>query len=233
MHPVETLLNDTRAHYVRDPDLARVALNARSWVEANLAVELLSGSVPEKALVTLTNVREALKEIPRCPMSMAIDFQGLAQVWELEREGHAWVRAFDDASGSYSIALLGEGNYCYDIVVRAEGKTLMLMPKHSEEDFLNPDVIDFVMERPCILGTVVELLQAMGLPFCPAFYMSLDDWRQEYAQDVFEEVLQDFGLGELDGASRISGADSAATNPNGNEVRVRGVGNDGKITWLI
>lgn len=230
MHAVESMLEATRAHYAWDPDPTRVVLNATSWVEANLAVELLSKSLPARALVTVANLREVVKELPQCPLSMAIDFEGLAGVWQLEREGNGWARAFEDALGTYSVALLGEGNYCYDIVVRTEDRVFMWMPNNRDDDFLNPDVIDLVIERPAIFASIVDLVQAMGLPFYPMFYMSLEDWRQEYAQDIFEEVLHDFGLEDLQGARARREEEAAA---HGTEVRFRGLSDEGTITWLI
>ena len=103
------------------------------------------------------------------------------------------MRSFSDSVGSFSIVLLGDGNCCYDIVVRADERTLMWMPRNRDDDFLNPEVVDLALERPAVLGAVIELVEAMGLTFYPLFYMSLEDWRQEYAQDVFDEVLQGFG----------------------------------------
>jgi hypothetical protein len=192
MRAVEPMLADIRSDYHSDPELTRVVLNATSWFEASLAVGLLSESMPARTLVTFTNLREAIKELPRCPMAMHTDFESLARIWGLDREEMAWSRRFDDSAGDYSIALLGEGNYVYDIVIRTGGRTLMLMPENRSEDFINPEVIDLMMERPDILGSVIDLSQAMGLPFYPMFYMSLEDWQQEYASAVFTEVISGF-----------------------------------------
>lgn len=68
----------------------------------------------------------------------------------------------------------------------------MLMPPDRSQDFVNPEVIDLVVERPTILASVVDLTVAMGLPFYPMFYMSLEDWRQEYATAVFSEIVDGF-----------------------------------------
>jgi hypothetical protein len=227
------MLERIRSHYASDPDLSRVVLNAASWVEANLAVEVMNESATEKTLVTAANIREVIRELPRCPLAMAIDFEGLARVWGLEREGNAWARSFPDDGGSFSVVLLGEGNYCYDIVVRTDDSTHMWMPNDRDGDFVNPEVIDLVIERPSILGAIVELTEAMGLPFYPMFYMSLEDWRQEYAQDVFDEVMHDFGLDELTGARPDRRSEEQDRDPHGSEIRVRGVSDEGRITWLI
>jgi len=226
---VEPMLKDARGHYAEDPDLHRVVLNATSWVEANLAVELLSESVPEKALVNAANIREAIKELPRCPMPMAIDFEGLARVWGMERLGSAWHRAFDDGDAAFSVLLLGEGNYCYDIVIRTRGRTIMWMPRNSEDDFLNPDIVDLIMERPAVLATVIDLLQAMGMAFYPTFYLSLEDWRQEYVQTMFDEVVDIFST-EKQAEQRARRAEDP---PHGTEVRFRGLSDDGGISWLL
>lgn len=230
MRAVEPLLVDARSHYETDRDLHRVVLNATSWVEANLAADLLAESIPEKALVTVANIREAIKELPRCPMPMSLDFEGLAAVWGLVREGSAWTRSFEDPAGSYAILLLGDGNYCYDIVVRTETQTLMWMPRNRDDDFLNPDVIDLMMERPTLLRNVIELLQAMGLPFYPSFYLSLEDWRQEYAQTMFEECVGLFSKEDHADPNKHKPTDDT---PQPTNVRYRGMGNDGGIAWLF
>jgi hypothetical protein len=186
------MLTALRPHFEADPDLTRILLNATSWLEASLALGVLAEQVPSRTLVTCANVREVIKELPRCPMPMSLDFESLARIWGLEREEHAWARRFGDAVGDYSIALLGDGNYLYDIVVRTGERSLMLMPPDCSQDFVNPEVIDLMIERPAILGSVVDLTMAMGLAFYPMFYMSLEDWRQEYATAVFGEIVEDF-----------------------------------------
>ncbi len=192
MRPVEPILVAARPHFEADPDLTRILINATSWFEASLALGVLSDAMPMRALVNCANVREIVKELPRCPMPMSLDFESLARVWELERDEHAWVRRFESADGEYSIALLGDGNHLYDIVLRTNGRSLMLMPPDRSQDFVNPEVIDLVIERPTILASVVDLTVAMGLPFYPMFYMSLEDWRQEYATAVFNEIVDGF-----------------------------------------
>jgi len=188
-----SLVADIRPYFSSDPDLLRVVMNSTSLVEATLAMELLTQTVPERALITAANIREAIKELPRCPLSMAVDFETLARVWELERVGMGWERQFDDRDDDFTIVLLGEGNFCYDIVVRLKGRTMMWMPRSPEEDFVNPDLVDLVMEHHGLLRTVIDLVGAMGMPFSPAFYLSLEDWQQEYAETTFSEVVELFG----------------------------------------
>lgn len=225
------MLEDIRPHYPADPDLVRVLLNSTSWVEASLAVELLAETVPERALVTATNIREAIKELPRCPMRMATDFERLSRVVGLERDGMGWSRIYEDTEGDYIVELLGDGNYCYDIVIHTDDDTLMWMPRSHQEDYLNPDVIDLIMLRPTVLRNVVELLDAMGQTFSPIFYLSIEDWRQEYAETIFAEVVQVFGPeGESTkaAASRMREAELTGTH-----VRVRGHSDEGGLSWIF
>lgn len=196
MRATSRLIAEFRDHYEADPDLVRIALNSTSWAEASLAVELLGEEVPERALVTAANIREAIKELPRCPLPMALEFETLARVWDLRREDNSWERTFDDADGEYTIVLLGEGNFCYDIVVRTAERTLMWMPRDTEEDFLHPDIVDLLWERSTLLDNVIDLAKTMGLVFSPLFYVSLQDWRHEYATAIFGEIVEAFGMRE-------------------------------------
>ena len=179
-------------------------------------------------LADTTNIREVIKELPRCPLAMAVDVETLGRIFGLERDGTGWQRTFADEAGEYTIVLLGEGNYCYDIVVRADERTLMWMPSNSEEDYLNPVVVDLIMERPTVLGNVVALAQAIGLPFYPTFYLSLEDWRQEYVQLAVDEVVSFLGDGEA--ARRRRQQDEVTT---GTDVRFRGVSNESALSWLL
>jgi len=192
MRPVEPMLEILRPHYESDAELTRVMLNATSWFEASLALGVLADRMSPQVLVTCANVREIVKELPRCPLPMSVDLDLLTRVWGLEREKSAWVRRFDSPSGEYSVELLAEGNYLYDIVVRTGERAFMLMPHDRAQDFINPELLDLMVARPEVLASIVDLTTAMGLPIYPMFYMSLEDWQQEYAAAVFGEILEDF-----------------------------------------
>ena len=192
MQPLTRLIGAIRAHYHNDPDLLRTVINSASWFEASLAMTLARDAICEKHLTYAANIRESIRELPRCPLTMPTDFETLAGIWALERAGHGWERECEDPDGCYTIVLLGEGNHCYDIVVRADGLTHMWMPFH-EGDYVNPVIIDLLFERVTLLPVIVELVAAMGLAFSPLFYLSLDDWHQEYAETMYGEVADIFG----------------------------------------
>jgi hypothetical protein len=52
------------------------------------------------------------------------------------------------------------------------------------EDFVNPDVVDLLIESEHLLGSVVELVKYMGVVFNPRFYLSLDDFTLEHALEA-------------------------------------------------
>lgn len=212
---------------MKDVSLLRVILNSTSWVEANLAIQLLSKTIPEKTLVAAANLRETIKDLPRHPISMAVDFEMLSRVWELESAGGSFRRKIEEAAGDYEVILLGDGNLCYDIAVKTEERTLMWMPNQPEADFLNPDVVDLLLERGTLLPSIVDLVTAMGLPVNPIFYLSLEDWHQEYAQAIFTEIEELFRTQE----EKPSRFESARTADN--DIRYRGVSQDADIAWLL
>ena len=171
-----------------DAAMIKILLNSTSHAEANFALEVLKERIPERSLVTACNLREAIKDVPRCPIAMAVDFDQLTGIWELERVHNSWKRSFEDPGGDYDIYLLGEGNQCYDIAVRSESGTALWLPLDPEEDLIAQRAMDLVMSRETLLRNVVDLTQAMGLPFNPTFYLSLHDWHLEYAGNIFREL---------------------------------------------
>lgn len=171
-----------------DKDMLKVVLNSTSHAEANFAIEVLSDKIPKRSLVTACNLREAIREIPQCPTAMAVDFAQLSRIWEMERVGNCWSRSFEDPCGDYDIALIGEGNHLYDIAIRTEAGTTMWLALDPTEDLVSQRAMDLVMARETLLRTIVDLVQAMGLPFNPTFYLSLEDWHLEYAGAIFEEL---------------------------------------------
>jgi len=59
------------------------------------------------------------------------------------------------------------------------------------DDFVNPEVVDLVVESDALLDAVFDLVKYMGVVVNPKFYLSLDDFTLEYASDTLA------GLGDL------------------------------------
>jgi len=53
---------------------------------------------------------------------------------------------------------------------------------------VNPPVLDLLVNSPCLLGEVIELVRGMGVVFNPKFYLSLEDFYLEYASDAFDAI---------------------------------------------
>ncbi len=185
-------LPSVRPYYAGEQrELLRILLNAVSPAEADFALHILGESMTQKELLAAVNLREALRELPACPFAMAIDTATLVRITRLERDRSAWRRRFDDERGPFDIVVLGDGNLCYDLIVSDRERNFFWTPHPRNGVFVHPDALDLVMGRDTLLQEVIGMTIAMGLPFSPTFYLSLDDWKLEYA----EQAMTD--LGEL------------------------------------
>lgn len=169
-------------------DLFNLVFNACSAAEANLALNLLVDEVPEKVLVACVNLREVLHDLPGSPFSMRVDEETLARALGFERQIACLSRELDDG---IELAVTTAGNLVLDIIVRHEGEKYFWSSQPRGDDFMSPKLLPLIVESDYLIDEVVELAKGMGLVFNPKFYLSLEDWRLEYAQDAME------GLGEL------------------------------------
>lgn len=169
-------------------DLMRILLNATSAAEANLALEVLKETLPEKTLVAACNMREVLGSLPSSPFPMHVDEETLCRVAGLDRRIAAMGRTLPDG---LEIVVTTAGNLVLDIIIRRYTEKYFWNSVPVTDDFVNPDVLDLLFESDYLLAAAIDLATAMGVVFNPKFYLSLEDWHLEYASDVFE------GLGDL------------------------------------
>ncbi len=182
-------LAQIRQHYDGEArDMLRVILNATSAAEANLALEVLRPSVPEKALVCACNLREVLCALPSAPFAMRVDEATLEKAAGLERHVATLEKTLEDGTG---LVVTTAGNLVLDIIVRHDGEKLFWNPVPVTDDYVNTGVLDLIVRSDHLLEAVIDLTQCMGIVLNPKFYLSLEDWRMEYAADVFD------GLGDL------------------------------------
>jgi len=182
-------LQQVRTHYSGDTrELLRVLLNATSPAEANLALDCLRESVPEKVLVAACNLREVLRSLPSSPFTMRVDEEVLARTLGLERSIAAMGMTLADGT---ELSVTTAGNLVLDVIVRADGSKHFWNPVPITDDYVSGDVLDLVVESDHLLAAVVELSKAMGMVFNPKFFFSLEDWYLDYAADVFS------GIGDL------------------------------------
>jgi hypothetical protein len=178
-----------RPHYTPETrELFAVLLNATSAAEANLALEVLRGLVPERALVSACNLREVLRELPRAPFSMRCDEETLARSAGLTRDIAVLGKVLADGT---ELAVTTAGNLVLDVIVKRGGKKFYLSPIPEGEEFVSAGVVEAMMESECLLDELIDLVKAMGLVFNPKFYLSVEDYLLEYAADTMA------ALGEL------------------------------------
>lgn len=176
-----------RQHVDAEEDLVRIVLNARSRVEANLALGMLrESSLSERVLVAALNLREVLDSLPGYPCSMAVDDSTLAKIAGLKKDRSAWMKTVKDDPG-IKLSISTAGNFCFDLVVRVDGRNIFWTAPSAEEDFVHPELLDVCLEREALLPAVIDLVKNMGLVFNPRFYMSVDDWNLDHLQGSFTD----------------------------------------------
>jgi hypothetical protein len=166
-----------------DGSLIKAVINSTSAAEVGVAVGLLCDAVSRRTLVSALNLREMLAEIPASPFVMSLDFESLAKVASLERRGQSWVKRLGDGPGAPEIEIIGQGNLCYDIVVRVGGIASFLKPAPIGADFIRPFALELCLESEELLRGVIELTRNMGMVQNPRFYMSVEDWQTEHAAE--------------------------------------------------
>ncbi|MDP2183102.1 MAG: hypothetical protein Q8K99_11105 [Actinomycetota bacterium] len=182
-------LSFVRPHYTPDTEyLFQVLLNTTSVVEANIALDLLVKSVPEKPLVTAVNLREVFKTLPASPFTMAVDERTLLRVTGMQKDLAVYKIATPD---DYEVIVTTAGNLVLDLIVKHAGEKLFWTPVPRTEDFINPKLVKHLVVSDYLLTQTIEIVKAMGMVFNPTLYLSLDDWHLEYARETME------GLGDL------------------------------------
>lgn len=171
--------------YTAETELVRTIVNAASVVEVNLALDILRETVPQRTLVAALAVREMLGAIPSFPCTMGIDDETLARVAGLQKDRLAWKKDLADGCG---ISVTMAGNFCFDIIVQADGASLFLTPTSPGVDLISPGAADAFIAHPAVLAEVVTLLGDMGLTFSPKPYLSLEDWALDHAQETIHDI---------------------------------------------
>jgi len=167
----------------------RIVLNSTSALEANIALELLLKSVPDRALICAVNMRELFKSLPAPPFAMAVDEETLTRVAGLEKNMAALEKGLEDGN---SVIVTTAGNLVLDLIVRDGDVKHFWTPTPITSDFMNPDLIELVLFSDYLLESIVDLFVAMGVPVHPNFFMSLEDWCLENATEAMRDLQELF-----------------------------------------
>jgi len=166
-------------------DMFRVLLNATSAAEANLALEVLRRSVPEKQLITACNLREVLRTLPASPFTMRVDEATLVRTASLRRNMACYTKSLPDG---IELVVTTAGNLVLDLIIKHDAEKYFWTPIPVRDDFVNPEVVDLVVESGYLLDEVIELIKCMGVVFNPRFYLSLEDFQLDHAADVMQGI---------------------------------------------
>jgi hypothetical protein len=166
-------------------ELFNVLLNATSAAEANLALEVLRGLVPEKPLVTACNLREVLRALPSSPFQMAVDEKTLRRTAHLTKDIAVLGKKLPDG---IEVCVTTAGNLVLDLIVKAKGEKYYWTPIPVVHDFVNPAVVELAVTSGYLVDEVIELVKCMGLVFNPKFYLSLEDFHMEYAAETIMDL---------------------------------------------
>jgi hypothetical protein len=173
-----------RSHYVEDTRyLFQVLLTATSVVEANIALDLLSKSVPDKALVAAINLREAIKSVPSTPFRMAVDEQTFMRIGGMVKDLASLTCSTSDG---YSIVVTTAGNLVLDLIVKTECEKYFWTPIPRTDDLVEPELVEHIIGSEHLFAGVVDVVKSMGVVFNPTLYLSVDDWHLEYARETIE-----------------------------------------------
>jgi hypothetical protein len=173
-----------RSHYVEDTRyLFQVLLTATSVVEANIALDLLSKTVPDKALVAAINLREAIKAVPSTPFRMAVDEQTFMRIGGMVKDLASLTCATSDG---YSIVVTTAGNLVLDLIVKTECEKYFWTPIPRSDDLVEPKLVEHIVGSEHLFAGVVDVVKSMGVVFNPTLYLSVDDWHLEYARETIE-----------------------------------------------
>lgn len=178
---------EIRPFYVGEArDLFRVLLNATSAAEAGIALRLLAEEVPERVLVAGCNLREVLAELPASPFPMRVDEQTLRAAADLEKQQlGAMSKTLPD---EIELSVTTAGNLVLDVIIRDFDGSHYLSPIPIVDDRVTPAVVDLMVMSDYLLDAVLDLVQCMGVVFNPKFYVSVEDFRLENAQDAIESL---------------------------------------------
>lgn len=175
-----------RTHFTDDTRyLFQVLVSSTSPVEANIALDLLSKSLPDKAVVAAVNVRETIRAIPATPFRMAVDEETLLRVGALRKDLALLKRETPDG---YVVAVTTAGNLVLDLIVTIDDEKRFWTPVPARQDLVDPGIVPHLIESEHLLATIIDIIKAMGIVHNPTLYLSLDDWHLEYARETIESV---------------------------------------------
>jgi hypothetical protein len=174
-----------------DRELVESLLLSHSDSEAAVAFSLLKGTISDRELVMLANLREVLLQLPSGPFRSGESLEILQRAGGYECTGYSYRRAFESPHGVFGVEFIGESNCCEEVAILTPSR------RHS---FNRPDgaplaaeLVPLLVMHGVLLDAVLEALGLLGSPLDPPIYVTPADFLTEHgagaARDMFTELF--------------------------------------------
>lgn len=161
-----------------DYELASTLVSASCQSDALIAFSLLRGTISDRHLVMLVNLRELLLEMPACPFSTPCDLDILARACGYEDTGRSYRRRFESNHGVFGLEFVGRMRTCDAILVHTPLSRFDLYKNGDHE--LGAETLTIFVNHAILLDAAIEALQQLGLPLDPKIYLSAEDFLSEH-----------------------------------------------------
>lgn len=172
-----------------DLGLVETLLASRSDSEALLAYASLRGTLRDRSLVMLANIREVIREIPDAPFPTGTGMDALIAA-DYEFTGHSYRSLFESDHGIFGLEFVGGGTLCEAILVHTVTSRYTL--HGNVESSLTPEILAVMVNHNRLLDELLEGIQLLGIPLDPEIYVEVEDFPREHAgklSAIFDDLI--------------------------------------------
>ena len=160
-----------------DAELVGSLLAAVSDSEATTAFTLLRGTIEERELLILANLREVLAELPTVPFRTGEALDLLSRAGGYDDTGRSYRRLFETDAGVVGVEFVGRGNQCSEIAVHTPE---VRRPLRTGEGGLDRRMLVLFVRHRILLDALLEALGLLGLALEPTIYVTVDDFVDDH-----------------------------------------------------
>jgi len=174
-----------------DPELVKSLLTSRSDTEAVVAFTLLRGTISERELLMIANLRELLQELPVGPFRTGESLEMLERAADYENTGRSYRKLFDSSQGVFGVEFLGTANDCGGILIHTPSGRRAL--SGGDAATIDEVLVPLLVDHGIMIDAVLEALELLGSPLDPTIYVTADDFLSEHgaaaAAEAFDELF--------------------------------------------
>jgi hypothetical protein len=172
-----------------DSELVTSLLSSRSNTEAILAFTLLRGTISERDLHMIVNLRELLSELPAEPFRAGESLEILERGLGYENTGRSYRRAFESSQGVFGVEFLGTAKDCGGIRIHTlQGRSEF---RGSASSTIDEAVVPLLVDYGTLLDALLLALEMLGMPLDPIIYVTADDFLIEHGASAARETLDE------------------------------------------